>query len=274
MLVSAQANLATTLVNLSAYYEKLGRFDESHDLLKQALTLREQAIGIDYPAVRELISKIAMLLDEKRKHDEQSSANSLVLEIIERSHGPYCQKMVIALVRQADIYYKQCWYKDAETDYKRALEIQEHCATHDEFVLSVLKTKLAHAYSKQARYAAAENLLSDVVRIVEKQFGAESVELATVLNYLAVALSNQHLFESAEPLFKRALGIRQKSLGFEHKLSMLCLKNLANTYKDLHKDDLAFALYKSIVDYRVQVHGPEHPSVQEAMNACMESILR
>ena len=104
------------------------------------------------------------------------------------------------LDKQANLYYKQGRYAEAEPLYKRSLAIREKILGSDHPVVSNSLYYLARLYDNQGRYTEAEPLYKRSLTIDEKVFGPEHKYIATNLYNLAVLYNKQGRYAEAEPL--------------------------------------------------------------------------
>jgi CHAT domain-containing protein/Flp pilus assembly protein TadD len=162
--------------------------------------------------------------------------------------------------------YQQGKYNQAESLYKRSLEIGEKALGSNHPDVATSLNNLAGLYYSQGNYSAAEPLYKRSLSIREKALGSNHPDVATSLNNLAGLYYSQGNYSAAEPLYKRSLSIKEKALGSNHPDVAGSLNNLALLYSDQGNYSAAEPLLKRSLSIKEKALGANHPSVALSLN--------
>jgi CHAT domain-containing protein len=106
-------------------------------------------------------------------------------------------------------------YAEAETCFRRALEVSELARGANHLLTAGYYAHLANALSAQSRYADAEAAARRGVK-VHNERGAKDFSAARTREALAVALDGQRRFDQAEPVWREALALFRADVGEDH----------------------------------------------------------
>jgi len=171
------------------------------------------------------------------------------------------------LLHQAGYYLKQrARYSEAESMYKRALEIGKKTLGPNHSDVATHLNNLAGLYRAQGKYGEAEPMRKRALKIDEKVYGPDHPEVATDLNNLALLYQNQGRYDEAELMYKRALEIGEKTLGPDHPKVAIRLNNLAELYRAQGKYGEAEPMFKRALEIREEVLGSDHPDTAVSLS--------
>ena len=143
---------------------------------------------------------------------------------------------------------KQGNYADAESFYKRSLDIIKKTVAPDHLDVATALNNLATIYQDLGRYADAEPLYKHALSIKEKNLGKAHPDVAITLGYMALLYMELGRYIEAEPLFKRSLSIVLVSLFSSH---LVAINSILNKNKTGNKIDF-FIKYFLFYRYRTQ----------------------
>ena len=197
--------LAISLNNLAIIYrDTQGKYAEAEQLLKRAIKIEENNLGI---------------------------GQELVAMTFEKNLNSVKDLLATSLNNLATVYKCQSRYDEAEPLYKRALGIEEKMHGLNSQQVGTSLNNLALLYRAQGRYPEAESLLKQSTKIMINKLGSYHPIYATTINNLALLYFDQGRYAEAEPLFKDALQIRERALGPESVFVAASLENLAILYR-------------------------------------------
>ena len=87
---------------------------------------------------------------------------------------------------------------EAESLYKRALEIREKSLEPNHKDIGITSNSLAELYARRKQYALAEPLFARSLAIREKTLGPDHLDVSAALNSLAETYMAQNQFDPVE----------------------------------------------------------------------------
>ena len=236
--------LATTLDHLAWVLCAEGKFDQAEPLAKQALAIREKALGPQHEDTARSLNTLACLYDADGRLDEARARYEQALSILAKrgeGQGPGATSIRDNL---ATIAHAQSRHDEAEALYKQSLTAREKAPDSKPIDLTPTLQNLATLYLDQGKYDQAEPLYKRVLAIREKSLPPDHPEIATSLEALAWLYEKQGKPAEAAPLLERALTIYEKALGPAHPHVARCCTKMTDVYGDLKRYDRAEACCK------------------------------
>lgn len=92
----------------------LGKYNEGETMLREALALKEAALGREHPEMLSIMNNLALVLSKQRKYDEAETMSQKVLEFTQTL--PSMNNLALVLNRQGK-------YEDVETMFRQALPL-------------------------------------------------------------------------------------------------------------------------------------------------------
>lgn len=207
--------------------------------------------------IKQLKKKVNELIREGK--DQEAT---IVLEEIVAIHNlePDDPKMVAALNDLAALYLAQERYKDAESLYKKIIEIDKNIILKsnikkpkksnkkslkkEELKLIEHQVNLANFWQTQSRYADAEPLLIEAVEMARNGLPEVHINLVKPLQSLANLYEAMGRYSEAELLLKEIVTIAKK---YDHVFRPSALNNLAEFYHSQGYFSAAEPLYKEAI---------------------------
>jgi tetratricopeptide (TPR) repeat protein len=260
------ASVSELLNRAGSYFHGRGAYSQAAPLFREALAMREMALGPNHPFTATSLDNLACLLHDQ---GDLAGARPLVeraLAIREKTLGPEHPYTATCLHNLAALLHDQGDLAGARPLYERALAIREKALGLEHPYTATCLDDLALLLMDQGNLAGARPLYERALAIREKALGPEHPNTATSLNNLANLLQSQDDFAGARPLYERALAIREKVLGSEHPDTATSLSTLAVVLHD--HGDLAGArsLHERALAIREKVLGSEHPDTARSLS--------
>jgi serine/threonine protein kinase/Tfp pilus assembly protein PilF len=253
-----QARLMDTI---GTVYMKLGLYEESESLLRDALEIREKHLDKDDAQVAESFYSLSLLLEQQAKFDDAEQAAKRSLAIREKLYSPAHRDIAASLHALARIYHKQSKWNEAEPLYQRSLEMRERILGPNHPDVAESLNDMGVLNYMLARYEEAEKCYQRALSIRETVLGPDHPDLGRNLNSLASLYLSLHRYSEAELLYKRALVIREKTLGPVHPDVAICLNNIALLFYYQGNFSEAEKYYKQALEIRQKSLGENHPDV-------------
>src|SRR6266567_4062132 len=251
---------AQLLERAGNYLMQREQYQEAEPLLKQAVALHEQILGLEHPEVATSLNELALVYQFQGCYSLAEPLFTRSLTIWERISGANLSDLATGFYNLGTLYIDQGKYDQAEAPLRRALTLWEQISVPGHPDLTYALHFLAVLYTEQGRYTQAEPLLHRALEIREQAFGPEHSEVAHVLNNLAALYRAQGKYTQAEPLFQRALAIGEKTRP-QHRFMTEVLNQLALLYLAQGKYAQAESLLTRSLAISEQVLGRNHPHV-------------
>lgn len=120
-----RAEFADLLANLALLNHKQGRFEDSEELHRKELMIRENEFGPDHPKVATSLNNLALLFRDLGRYDEARALWQRSLAIVEKAFGPDHPKVALRLGNLADLLQDSGETAAAERHYGRLLKLRE-----------------------------------------------------------------------------------------------------------------------------------------------------
>jgi CHAT domain-containing protein/Tfp pilus assembly protein PilF len=238
-----------------------GRYAEAIPKAREALALREQALGPIHPDVATILNDLANLLSNAGDYAEARPLYERALRIREQALGPTHPDVARSLNDLAVQLNATGDYAGARPLLERAIKIKKRALgpAHPDVATSL--ANLAGLLLHAGDYASAGPLFERVLKIREQALGPTHPDVAVSLNDLAIVFDATGDYAGARPLYERALKIREQALGPTHPDVAHSLNNLAVLLSRTGDYARARPLYERALEIGEQALGPMHPEV-------------
>lgn len=257
---------ADLLRRAGKYFHGRAVHGEAAQLFRDALAVRESALGPVHPATATSLDDLADLLRDQGDFAKARPLHERALAIREEVLGPDHPDTATSLNDLAILLKAQGDFAGALPLYRRALAIRERVLGAEHPATARSLNNLANLLRDQGEFAAARPLYERALAIRERALGPDHSDTATSLNNLAVLLRLQGDFAAARPLLERALRIYEKALGEQHPAAALTLNQLGLLLEAQGHFGEARPLYERALAIREQALGPEHPATARSLN--------
>jgi tetratricopeptide (TPR) repeat protein len=149
------------------------------------------------------------------------------VKVRERALGPEHPDLAADLALLAAILGSRKKYPEAESLYRRAIDIAERAHGRNHLHVASTLNDLAALYHAQGDATKPERLYKRVLAIKEKHLGSSHPDVATTLNNLGVFYKALERFSEARPIYERVLAILENTLGAAHPNVAAALVNYA-----------------------------------------------
>ena len=188
-----------------------GKYDDALPLAKQALELREKALGSSDENLIPLLINLAELYRAKKKPGQAQRFLERALKIGESVFGPEDIRITRLLDKLAFVVYGQANEHSAENLFARSLVIKQKAFGPEHPEVAQTAFNLAEIYRLRADYSTAEPLYQKVIRIRENSGGKDKSDLVKALeSYVVVLFAERKTDEGARVQKRIAELIGQK----------------------------------------------------------------
>jgi tetratricopeptide (TPR) repeat protein len=243
-----------------------GRYVDAIPKVREALALREQALGPTHPDVAESLNSLAELLATTGDYAGARPLYERGLRIREQALGPTHPDVAQSLNAFGAMLTATGDYAGARPMYERALRIREQALgpAHPDVAQSL--NNLALLLAMTGDYAGARPLYERALLTWEQARGPTHPDVAVSLNNLALLLATMGDYAAARPLYERALRIREQALGPTHPDVAQSLNSFAALLATTGDYAGARPLFDRALRIWEQALGPTHPGVAQSLN--------
>jgi CHAT domain-containing protein/Tfp pilus assembly protein PilF len=238
-----------------------GRYRDGVPKAREAVTLREGALGPDNPEVAEALDLLGRLLERSGGYQEGQKVLERALAIKEASAGPDSADTADTVEVLAMVLQQQGNPAAARPLYERTLRIREDILGPDAPEVSAVLTNLGWGQLDLGDLAGARVSLERALRIREKTFGPNHFRTGQTLAHLGRTYRDLGEYDLARTAFERALRIQERVLGSNHPELGYVLAQYGLFYERLDDYAKARPLLERAVAVREKALGPNHPAV-------------
>jgi tetratricopeptide (TPR) repeat protein len=135
------------------------------------VALREQALGVEHPAVAADVAALAAILDAQGKDAEAETLYRRALAVFARVYGPDHYEMAVNANNLAALLHARGEQAEAERLYQRALAIKERLLGPEHPDVAITLSNLAALYASLGWYVDAEALYQRALPLFEQALG-------------------------------------------------------------------------------------------------------
>jgi serine/threonine protein kinase len=259
-----QARLMDTI---GSVYRSLGLYLPAASMLRQAVALKEGALGPEHPDVARSLNALGWTYTWQGEFASARLLHERALNTFERAFGPdhtdvgwSCYYLGAAAAYQGDI-------QRAKPLLERASRIFETNLGADHVAVSWCANDLALAYQNVGDLATAKVLYERALRIKQKHLGPEHPDVARGLNNLGFVLTRLGSYAEAKPLLERALAINEKTLGPDNPALAMGLHSLGELLRRMGQHAESRRLLEHALPILEKSLGPDHVDLAEVMNS-------
>ncbi len=258
-----QADLYQTIGSI---YQKLGHFERSDALLREALARREALNGSSGAAVAETLTSRALLFSDKAEFDE---AEKLAREAIAKARAqlPETDPLVVrAMVALGKIQSDRGKYDDAIATLDEAVRLQtvSHAEPLDR---ANCLYELASAHFYAGHYDQSETQNQQALVLYKQVYGERHPLVSDTLINLGAIQYERGKYPEAEQYYRPAIEITQAWFGRDHYKTAANLTMLARVLNRTPERQVeAREVLGQALAIRERVYGPDHPRVASTVN--------
>jgi tetratricopeptide (TPR) repeat protein len=257
---------ALRLVEKAGALRAQGRYRAAEQADRQALVLRQKALGEEHPDTARSYNSVAYNLQAQGKYADARPLLERALALNSKALGQEHPDTATSYNNLASCLGAQGKRAQAQPLHEKALAIRKKALgeEHPDTVASY--DSVALNLNAQGKYAAAQPLLERALRIRQKTLGEDHADTAQSYNNLAGNLNDQGKYAQAQPLYERALAIRKRALGEEHPDTATSYNDLAANLAAQGKYAAAQPLLERALRIRQKTLGEEHADTAQSYN--------
>jgi len=258
-----QADLYQTLGSI---YQKLGKLDRAHTLLRQALDQRQLLFGQDSTEAAESLVALGQLRSDQAQYEQAEKLIRQALDI-DKPRLPRDNPAVLtAETALGAVLASRGNYDQAIQVLNDAVRVQSAPAASATPGLANSLSELANAHYEAGHYTIADPLYRRVLEMHRQLYGMQHPLVANDLGNLGAVQQDLGYYSEAEKFCRQALDITQSYYGNEHPKTAADLTALGRSLLYQNKFDEATGMLQQALAIQEHVYGPNHPAVAEAVN--------
>lgn len=255
-----------------AQHRRDGRHREAVPLAREAVALRERALGPSDPAVAPSLDELASLLQSQGAYADARPVRERALEIRERALGPRHPDLAPSLNDLGVLLRLTGDYSRARALHERALDLRERMLGRHHPDVAESLNNLGMVRKALGDYPAARAEHERALSILIQAHGEDHLDVATSLNNLALSLEAMGDYAGALRRLERALRIRQGALGPVHPDVAVSLGNLGLVRWVAGDYAGARPLFEEAHVILEQALGRDHPDVATAASTLAQYL--
>lgn len=219
--------LADTLFHLGIAMRRMGDWEESERVHREALELRIAEFGEISLPVASSRNTLALVLQNQARYAEAHELLDRALATRRRLLSAESPEVAVTLTNLGALALEQGQLARARTLFEEALTIQEQAWKGDHPDLATTLNNLGYLDQIDEDYAAAQSRHQSAFEMRLRVFGEDHPHTASSLNNLGLVYFDRGDYASAAAQFERASKIARARLAPEHPLVQQFEENLA-----------------------------------------------
>jgi tetratricopeptide (TPR) repeat protein len=250
-----------------------GRYAEAMPLAREALALREAALGPSHPDVAQSLNNLAQLLLAAGEYSAARPIAERVVYVNETTFGPSHPSVGASLDTLAAVLHAMGDYAGARPLAERAVRVTEAAVGANHPDMGVRLSNLGEVLRALGDLGAARAVAERALQITEAARGPDHEDVGIRLNNLAAVLEAAGEYGDAQATYERALRISEAQLGASHPTTAARMNNLAALLQETGDYAGARRLYERALVVTETALGPDHPTTANRVNN-LASLLR
>jgi len=243
-----------------------GEHTQAIPTAREALALREKALGATHVLVAESLQTLADCLREATEYAEARPLYERALAIREKALAAEHPTVAWNLHELGTLLQRTGDFAAARPLLDRGLAIREKVYGPDHPNVATSVQEIGILLYATGDFAEARPRLERALRIREGALGATHVSVATTELYLGRLHRDSGDYAAARPLLERSLEIREKGLGIEHPAVATSAAHLGLLFVQSGDYARAQPLLERALAIREKANGPDHVDVAQSLN--------
>ncbi len=265
-LTSQPAVRAEIMHTVGRIYTAIGEYEQSEQLLREALQIRESLYGEQHASLADSHAALAWLLYGVKEDDEAALEHferALDIHLNTRGADP-AYALLLARMANLEIHARER-YEVALTLLEEAHAIQERFLEADDSDRAAVLSLFMTAHARLGDYTRAERYGREALRLAEAAFGPDHARVHGPLFYLARVLESQGRYLEAIDLMERDLVIVENVFGRNHFQTGDTYLNLSHLYRMSGRIDDAVHAGELSVELLGNAYGTDHSNYATAL---------
>ncbi|MGE3182918.1 MAG: tetratricopeptide repeat protein, partial [Phycisphaerae bacterium] len=251
---------------VGAAYTTIALYDEARPHLESALALRRAHLRVDDPQLSESMCELASLYHYIENRTESTALYQEALALRKEYAGPNSAATARAHSYLASAYHAQARFAEAESEFRRAIEIFEQLEDNTSGKQwGTVYTDFGHMLMELNRIDEAEENFKHSMAIWERQYGPVHTNIAGTLQNLGAARFQRGDLEGAMSFTSRALAMQREFMPHNHPSMASLINNVGALAHSTGDYVTAEKHLRESLDIHLAIHKEPHRDTARAM---------
>ena len=250
---------------MGTVYEGLGIYPRAESLLKQAVDIRRNVLGLEHRGTLSSARLLAWTTSEEGRYAEAEKMMRNLVDTDNRVLGADDRATLVTESNLAWTLELTGHFADAEKLSQRTLERQQHVLGMDDPDTMETARCLAVVLEKQGRFAEAEKSYRLILDVRRRVLGPEHPRTLKIMSDLGIVLVEEDRYIEAEQLLQQTLDLQSRVLGRDHPDAIITMGNLATVFENEGRNAESEKLQREVLEQCRRVFGPDHPTTAIAL---------
>ena len=246
---SNDLEIADTLIRLGKVMMKMKYLQEAQEYFEEALSIRHRRMETEDSIIADIISDLALILEERQIYDESLTMHEKALKIRKSLFGEH-ESVGDSYHMMGNIEQSTNRYEDALKSFGSALVVYQNTLGDDHLSCAKTMNNIAIVYEAMNECNEALKYHREALRIRKKNLGRDHLKVANSLDNIAGVYQKQNINDKACSALKEALRIRISRLGNDHIEVATTLFGMGITYCDIGDLQRAMDCYEASLTIR------------------------
>ncbi|KAL7928954.1 hypothetical protein V8C35DRAFT_284838 [Trichoderma chlorosporum] len=220
----AEANISAIVAECNF---KLGRYQTTEEMYRQALKLYERALGKEHLSTIITIDNLALILRKLGKPEEAEKMHQQASKLSGKVFGKEYPGTLVSITNHAIALGDLGKFKEAEKMHQHVFKLRQKVLSKEHPDTLDSMDNLAVVLRHRGKYKDAEKINREALELREKVLDKEHPFTINSRNNLALVLGNLGKYHEAERMHRQALESFKRVLGEEHPDTIMTMDNLA-----------------------------------------------
>ncbi|NJN64846.1 MAG: serine/threonine protein kinase, partial [Acidobacteria bacterium] len=251
---------------LGAVHHKLGLHEEGERLLREAVELRTEHLGLETQDTLQSLNALALTVTEQGRMDEAQKLADLAVELARKVMGPDHPDTLGALNNRALLAMDVGDWETSDRLLKEAYEghLRVHGAEHAE--TQQVRMNLGLAHMRERRYVEAEREMRDVMDVRLRVLGADHPDTLTSAHNLALILYETGRVEEGLAMQRQTVSSLQRVLGPGHPTTLSATWLVVTFEQAKGEHETAIAVIERLRSMLESTRGPDDAETLRAID--------
>lgn len=265
---------AALLSAVGKVYRKLNNFEQSKNVLEQAVEISEKAYAEPHPDLADVYTIRATLEKEIENFDTAIDFYNKALNIIEQLSDRPDTLYSVTKMNLALLYEETGNLDQAIPLHQESVNLVREIYPPDHENIGISLNHLALAQRKNGDLQKAEQNYEKALKILLEKLGNDHTRTITTTHNLASLYRDLGRTEKAVSLEEKALTMRRKIFGDHHYYTASSLNLLGHLYREKAQYDKSINAYKESLSILSELYGDSSMYVGIASSGLANSYLK
>jgi serine/threonine protein kinase len=225
----------TSMHGLAGAWAAMGKYQESFELRKETLRLRQQKLGPDHPETLETMGSLAGSYADLGHYDQALELDQKTLALRKAKLGPDHPETIHSMSNLALDYSLLGRFTDALKLQEEALSLTKAKSGSEHADTLATMVNLANTYADLHRYADAVALRLETLRLQKSILGADHPHTLSTMQNLANTYGFMGRYSDALKLHQETLDLRRAKFGPDHSETLMSMWGVASNLIKLNR---------------------------------------